>query len=69
MSTGYTRSIATSDATGMAIALALTTLSTPGWFYGLYYSTKHQLWFMFTLDFVLPPVGVVHGWGAILGFW
>jgi hypothetical protein len=25
---------------------------------------KHQQWFMFTTDFVLPPVGVVHGWGA-----
>jgi len=40
-----------------------------GWFYGLYYSVKTQQAFMFTLDFVVPPVGAIHGWGALLGFW
>jgi hypothetical protein len=69
MSTRYSRTIPTSEAIGMIIALAITAFSTPGWFYGLYYSIKHQLAFMFTIDFVFPPIGVVDGWGAILGFW
>ena len=69
MSTGYSRTIPTSEATGMIIALAITALSAPGWFYGLYYPIKHQHAFMLTVDFVFPPIGVVHGWGAILGIW
>jgi len=59
----------TEDAIGMVGALVITAVSVPGWFYGLYYSASNQSWFMFTLDFVAPPVGVVHGWGAVLGFW
>lgn len=58
-----------SDSVGMMSALVITALAVPGWFYGLYYSTKHGLAFMFAVDFACPPCGVVHGWGAVLGFW
>jgi hypothetical protein len=57
------------DTFGMLAALVVTLVSAPGWFYDLYYSASHQKWFMFTVDFVLPPIGVVHGWGAIIGVW
>jgi hypothetical protein len=54
---------------GMVAALALTLFSAPGWFYGLFYSASHRNWWMFTLDYVVPPIGVIHGWGAIVGLW
>jgi hypothetical protein len=42
------------DRFGMIAALAITLVSAPAWFYGLYYSASHQNWFMFTADFVVP---------------
>lgn len=57
------------DSIGSLIAFVLTIFSGVGWFYGLYHSAKTQQWFLFTLDFVCPPIGVVHGWGAIAGLW
>jgi hypothetical protein len=35
------------DRFGMIAALAITLVSAPAWFYGLYYSASHQNWFMF----------------------
>ena len=64
----------TTDQFRMHAALAIRFVVLPlasvaGWSYGLYYSLNHRNWLMVIIDFVLPPVGIVHGWGAIFGFW
>jgi hypothetical protein len=51
------------------LAIPLTLLGGVGWVSGLYAAAKTQSWFLFTIDFVIPPIGFVHGWGFLLGFW
>jgi hypothetical protein len=51
------------------LAVPVTLFGVTGWFAGLYAASKSQHWLLFSIDFALPPVGAIHGWGFLLGFW
>jgi len=40
-----------------------------GWVYGLYAALKAGNLALAVVGFIVLPVGIVNGWGAILGFW
>jgi len=51
---------------GYLVELALISMSVAGWFYGLVTSVRRRNWFMVTLEFFVPPIGIIHGWGALI---
>ena len=48
------------------VAVPLSTLMMIGWLYGLYKAFPYPL--LFAFDLFMPPIGMIHGWGAIFGW-
>jgi hypothetical protein len=56
------------DLSGLVI-IPITILVLLGWLSGLYAASRDEQWILFLIDFMVPPVGVMHGWGFIFGLW
>jgi hypothetical protein len=53
----------------MALYIAFSGFCIVGWVYGIFTAAKAGKFWLFVIDLLIIPVGIVHGWGAILGFW
>jgi hypothetical protein len=53
----------------MVLTFAFSIFCIIGWLYGIFTAAKAGNFGLFVIDLLIIPVGVVHGWGAILGFW
>ena len=53
----------------MALYIAFSGFCAFGWLYGLFTAAKAGNFLLFVIDLLIVPVGVIHGWGAILRFW
>lgn len=51
------------------VAIPVALVGIVGWLAGLYAASKAQHWLLFSIDFAVPPVGVIHGWGFLFGVW